>query len=147
MLIKQTVESLGGKRILRAHPRTATELDACVRKGFPLSVLNFVATGTAITTDKFHVRAIVDRMVSRSTYKRRLKQQRLSMRESEAVLRLATLQATAKHVLGNDELARRFLNNPHPKLGGRKPIDIADTEIGGRQVEEILQRAFYGIPG
>jgi uncharacterized protein (DUF2384 family) len=35
---------------------------------------------------------------------------------------------------------------PHPELGGKTPIEAASTELGARQVEEILDWLFYGVP-
>ena len=42
--------------------------------------------------------------------------------------------------------AQRFLATPHPELARRKPIEAALTELGARQVEDIVMRALYGLP-
>lgn len=55
-------------------------------------------------------------------------------------------RALAEQVLGDADEARRFLNEPHPELGGRVPIEVAATEHGAREVQAILWKAFYGIP-
>lgn len=39
-----------------------------------------------------------------------------------------------------------LLTKAHPELGRRTPLDLAMTELGARQVEELLDRLFYGIP-
>jgi len=46
----------------------------------------------------------------------------------------------------DDDAAKRFLATPHAELGRRKPIDAALTELGARQVEDIVMRALYGLP-
>ena len=33
-----------------------------------------------------------------------------------------------------------------PELNGKTPLDAALTEIGGRQVEEIIERGMHGLP-
>jgi putative toxin-antitoxin system antitoxin component (TIGR02293 family) len=44
-----------------------------------------------------------------------------------------------------DEM-RRFLTTPHMELAGRTPLDAVMTELGARQVEEVLARIVYGLP-
>lgn len=56
------------------------------------------------------------------------------------------VRAIAEYVLGDADEARRFLQAPHPELGGRLPIEVAATEPGAREVQAILWKAFYGIP-
>jgi uncharacterized protein (DUF2384 family) len=34
----------------------------------------------------------------------------------------------------------------HPELQGKTPFDAALTEVGGRRVEEIIERALHGLP-
>ena len=46
----------------------------------------------------------------------------------------------------DDAQAKRFLATPHPELGGRKPIEAALTDLGARQVEDVVMRALYGLP-
>jgi putative toxin-antitoxin system antitoxin component (TIGR02293 family) len=85
-------------------------------------------------------------IVPAGTYKRRLAQGRLSPEESEKAVRFARVMATAEHVLGDADEARHFLHEPHAELEGRRPIEVAETEIGAREVEALLWKAFYGVP-
>jgi putative toxin-antitoxin system antitoxin component (TIGR02293 family) len=54
--------------------------------------------------------------------------------------------ANAEHVWGDRADARRFLTAPHPALRDRSPLDRAMTELGAREVEEILGKIFHGLP-
>ena len=54
--------------------------------------------------------------------------------------------ATAEYVWDDRDEARRFLTMPHPALDGRRPIDAARSELGARQVEELLWQIFHGLP-
>jgi uncharacterized protein (DUF2384 family) len=56
------------------------------------------------------------------------------------------LFASLRDIWGNDEDACAFLLAPHPELNGDRPLDRAMTELGGREVEEIIARAQYGFP-
>lgn len=39
-----------------------------------------------------------------------------------------------------------FMRTPHAELGGKTPIELARTEHGARQVENIVMRALHGLP-
>jgi putative toxin-antitoxin system antitoxin component (TIGR02293 family) len=84
-----------------------------------------------------------DRLVPRATRARR---KRLKPNESEKVERLARLMALAESVWENEDDARAFMNEPHPLLEERSPIDVAQTEVGARRIERILMELEYGLP-
>ena len=42
--------------------------------------------------------------------------------------------------------AARFLANRHPELNNRVPLEVALTEVGGREVEEVIERGLHGLP-
>ena len=44
------------------------------------------------------------------------------------------------------EAAHAWLNEANRHLGNKTPIEAAETDLGARQVEEILFRAIYGLP-
>ena len=60
--------------------------------------------------------------------------------------RLARIYAMARALWLDDRAAQRFLLSPHPELRDKTPLDAALTEIGGRQVEEIIERGMHGLP-
>jgi len=49
----------------------------------------------------------------------------------------------AKHYLGNDETATRWLRRSNRALGGSTPLELIDTELGARAVENVLGRIAY----
>ena len=53
----------------------------------------------------------------------------------------------ATKVWGAEKLeAWKFLNRAHSELNGQKPIDVALSEIGARQVEDLLRKIEFGLP-
>jgi putative toxin-antitoxin system antitoxin component (TIGR02293 family) len=58
---------------------------------------------------------------------------------------MAGVVALAKEILGTEEKASRWMNNPNRALGGQLPFDRLDTEPGVRSVEEVLHRIAYGM--
>lgn len=84
-------------------------------------------------------------LIPRATLKRRKFRKVLSPKESELLGRLAQIWAMALDVYKDEEMARRFLHDPHAFLHGKKPIDLARTNaIGAEVVEDILGRLKYG---
>ena len=43
--------------------------------------------------------------------------------------------------------ARAWLKHPNRGLGDEVPLSLLDTDIGARQVEDVLIRLEYGIHG
>lgn len=79
------------------------------------------------------------------TLARRKREGRLQPAESERVLRLSFLFDKAVDVLGDEERARRWFRSPQTVLGGVIPISMADTEIGAREIEDVLGRLEHGV--
>ncbi len=74
----------------------------------------------------------------------RRREGRLAGYESVRIYRLARISALAKHYIGDDQAATRWLKRPNRALGGAIPLRSIDTEIGARAVEDILGRIAYG---
>ncbi|MCP4283521.1 MAG: DUF2384 domain-containing protein [Gammaproteobacteria bacterium] len=140
---EKIAEVLGGRRVLGRSVHSMRELDAIVREGMPKSALDkFIAFLTASNrgTETVQLR---NKIVSRATYQR---VDRFNVQIGETTERLARLYALALSVFEDRDAAKRFLMNPHPELDGRTPFDVALTEIGGREVEEVIERGLHGLP-
>jgi putative toxin-antitoxin system antitoxin component (TIGR02293 family) len=116
--------------------------------GLPLASLEKVSVTIAPEDQGFRFR-----LVPRATLARRQKaasrqksaQPRLSAGESDRLVRLASIWIAASEVYKDPKAARRFLNAPHPLLGGRSAIDVTlQSEHGRPIVEDILGRLKYG---
>lgn len=46
---------------------------------------------------------------------------------------------------GDQETGRDWLARPARALGGHTPPDFAETEMGAREVEDLLGRLEYGV--
>jgi putative toxin-antitoxin system antitoxin component (TIGR02293 family) len=140
--IRRIADVLGGSPVLHRSVRSLADLNEVVERGVPKSALRSVARN--VFDDPASQRRVMFRIVPEATYKRR--RDRLTPAESERTERVARVIATAMYVWDDRAAARRFLNTPHPELGGRTPLEVAYTELGARQVEELLGRILYGIP-
>ena len=83
--------------------------------------------------------------ISKATLHRRMGGRRLKPAESARVVRLARLFGKAVEVMESEETARQWLTSPQFGLGGAAPLDYAETEVGAREVEDLLGRIEYGV--
>jgi putative toxin-antitoxin system antitoxin component (TIGR02293 family) len=92
-------------------------------------------------------RAEIDAAVipSRTLQHRRSRRERLTLEESDRVLRLVRILSTAEAVYGSRERALAWLRRPHPRLDGRSPISLIKTDTGSRIVEELLTQIDEGM--
>ncbi len=140
---KQIGKLLGGREVLGRRIRTLNDLDDAVREGLPKAALiAFIERLKTTGRGEFAIR-LRNGIVPRATYNR---VDRLNRQASETVERLARLYTITLAAFGDAQAATRFLSGPHPELGGRVPLEVALTEIGGRIVEEVIERGLHGFP-
>jgi putative toxin-antitoxin system antitoxin component (TIGR02293 family) len=46
--------------------------------------------------------------------------------------------------LGSEEKAIQWLRRPNRALGNQTPLELMDTDIGAKQVEDVLGRIEHG---
>ena len=141
-LAYETAQVMGGQKVIRKSITTVNDLRKVVEAGLPKRALE--ETVEHLHPGGAKSSALLHRIVPKSTLARRKK---LLPDESARTERLARIIALAEYVWnGNVDAAKRFLLNSHPELDGEKPIELAISEIGARQVEELLWKIVYGLP-
>ena len=83
--------------------------------------------------------------MSRATLHRRKTQGKIARNESEKLVRYQRLLKKAEDVFGDRDAAREWLTSPQLGLGNIKPVEFAKSEIGAREVENLLGRIEYGV--
>ena len=117
------------------------ELIAQLRAGLPYPALEALQERLGLPTREM---ARLLRIPER-TLTRRRRSGRLDPVESERVLRIERLFALAIEMLRNVDRARTWLKIPKAALGGRTPLQYADTEVGAREVENLIGRLRHGV--
>lgn len=80
------------------------------------------------------------------TLARRREEGRLTPEESDRLLRASRVLGKALELFeGDAEAARAWLSTPAPALGGRTPREVASTEVGAREVEDLAGRLEDGV--
>ncbi len=116
-------------------------LVGAVRAGIPFAELRGLRDSLDLPMEK-----IAERIgMSRATFHRRQKAGVLSPEESDRALRLARIVGHAITVFESEANARLWLKAPQTGLGGEVPLDYAETEVGAREVENLLGRIDYGV--
>jgi len=83
--------------------------------------------------------------LSRAKIEKRKATGRLTPDESGKVVCYARLLGHAVHLFGALEEARQWLKTPQGRLHGAVPLDYAKTDLGAREVENLLTELAYGI--
>lgn len=83
--------------------------------------------------------------MSVSTLQRRKRAGELTPAEGEHVLRVAALLERGRQVFGAEAEAADWLRHENLALGGTTPLRMADTELGAREVEDLLGRLEHGV--
>ncbi len=135
------VQTLGGKGVLRERQATYEAIIDKARAGLPYATLEAIATRFEIPQEIL-VRVL---HLPPRTLARRKKSRRLSADESDRLLRLARVVARAEDVFGSQERAGAWLRGTVRALGGVRPLDLLDTDLGAQQVERILGRIEHGV--
>jgi putative toxin-antitoxin system antitoxin component (TIGR02293 family) len=138
--LRAVIQELGGEPILGRSLKNQTDLQAAIRDGFPQPVVDEVMQGARLTLKE--LAASLD--LSPRSLQRRRRYGRLARFESDRLYRLARIVALAKHFLGDEAVATRWMKRPNRALGGDTPLNSIDTELGARAVENLLGRIAYG---
>ena len=135
-------EVLGGRKILGKVVTKPDDLAELIRKGLPATSVRVLAErldlGNSALSQKLGI--------PQRTLSRRLSQRsRLTAAESDRTVRLARVYANAVEMIGDEQKAAAWLQTPNRALGGERPLDQLDTDVGAREVEDILGRIAYGV--
>jgi putative toxin-antitoxin system antitoxin component (TIGR02293 family) len=92
-------------------------------------------------------RSEIDEVVipSRTLQHRRSRREKLTMEESDRVLRIIRVLSSAEAVYGSRERALAWLRKPQARLEGRSPLSLLKTDTGSRIVEETLIQIDEGM--
>jgi len=138
-LIANTKGLLGGKGPLK-RVQSTLDLDRCVRSGLRFSALQSFARHINLTP----ARLAGEIGIAPATYDRRRRQSQLNREESEVLSRVARVVALGCELFGSAQATWRWLEQPNPAWQNSRPLDLLQTELGGREVEAVIGRRLRG---
>lgn len=135
-------EKLGGRAALGADVASAADLAKVVSCRIPLKSLQFVQK------QGFFSDAEIQHFIipARTRRHRQEKKERLTVEESDRLVRLTRIQALAEDVFGESQRANAWLREPLSELNGHASLDLAQTEAGARLIEQILAKIDWVLP-
>lgn len=113
-----------------------------VQRGLRFSALERFQKNSGLSTADL-ADAVV---ITARTLARRKEQGRLDPEESDRLLRIARVFGKALELFEGDAgQAREWLSGPQRALGGERPIILARTDLGAREVEALADRLEHGV--
>ena len=138
---QKVVALLGGARVFQKKISDPSDLQRALRQGLPYAAFEaFLEVLECKSRDLADLLGVASRTLARRKISRQL-----SPIESDRLYRVVYVTHLAADVLGSLEKARVWLHQRNQAFAGYSPVSFLDTEIGERQVEELLHRINHGI--
>lgn len=138
----------GGMKAKKVKPLTYPEIQdnhamvQRVQEGLPVMDVVYFGKQAGFTNEEL-ARLI---QIPPRTYARRVADKaRLKVHEGERAARLMRVYDRAKQLLVTDEKTLGWFHTRILALGGKTPLEYAQTEPGAREVENIIGRIEHGI--
>ena len=136
------IDVLGGPKVFKGRTLpNATELRDRVRSGLPYQSLESIRDRLNLSLPE----AAIVLHVPLRTLARRRHGRKLDADESDRLYRLARIAGQAVAVLGTEEKAATWLRRANRALNGEVPLGLLDTDLGARQIEDVLGRIEHGV--
>ena len=146
-VVLEKTKSLGqGKytieKLLGIETADSLKLAKKVEDGFSFGALERLGKTTGLPLERLRVAV----RITPRTLTRRRKEKRLSPEESDRLVSVSRLLAQTFELFeGNAEAGLRWFQSPNRALGGQSPIEVAATETGTREVENLIGRLEHGV--
>lgn len=139
LVLGTVFRKLGGREVLGEEVNSEADFARLVARRLPLKVLRHVERSGF---SKGEIDALI--IPVRTLRHRQQRGQPLTVDESDRLVRLARIQALAEEVFADAAKANRWLREPLGILGGKVPLELAQTDAGARVVEQILAKIDWG---
>jgi putative toxin-antitoxin system antitoxin component (TIGR02293 family) len=112
-----------------------------LRSGLPAAMFEQVATTLGLSTSTLATKLGIAR---RTVTRKRGNGAPLSSETSEKLLRVARVRNLGRVLFTTDEAVSEWMSKPESSLGDMAPLDVLDTDLGAREVENLLRALAYG---
>jgi putative toxin-antitoxin system antitoxin component (TIGR02293 family) len=111
-----------------------------IRKGIPAKAFDQIAGVLGVARE-----TLARKLNINAQTLRKRKSRLLSPDEAEKSLRVVRIFLTASEVLGTRDEARQWMGEPVMALGGKRPLDLLDTDVGAQEVVNVLNCIKWGV--
>lgn len=128
--------------LLGIQATNAAQLVREIERGFSFGTLERVRRETGLPLDQLATSI----GISPRTLTRRKKNSKLKAWESDRLVSISRLLAFALELFeGDTEKAAHWFVQPNRALGDVSPLEMAATETGAREVENLIGRLEHGV--
>ena len=121
---------------------SSSELIRQVERGFSFKTLQALESRSGIAVSR--IASVIG--IPERTLARRKASGRLSPDESERLLRISAVFEDAVDLFEGDVAAAvNWLTAPRRALGNQSPLNYSRTELGAREVENLIGRLEHGV--
>ena len=118
------------------------QLVKSIEKGFSFQMFERIRRETGLPLD----RLAVSIGISPRTLTRRKKENKLTASESDRLVSISRLLSLSIELFEGDKAkAFRWFMNSNRALGNLSPLEMAATETGSREVENLIGRLEHGV--
>lgn len=129
-------------RLLGIAPGSNLSLAKRVESGLTFSALEKLSRVSGLSMDNLRVAV----RIAPRTMTRRRSENKLSPEESDRLVSVSRLMALTFELFeGNKTGALHWFTSPKRALGSRSPLETASTEVGSREVENLIGRLEHGV--
>ncbi len=111
-----------------------------IRKGIPAKAFDQIADVLGVGKE-----ALARKLNINAQTLRKRKSRMLSPDEAEKSLRVTRVFVMASQVLGSEDEAREWMGEAVMALGGKRPLDLLDTDVGAQEVSNLLNCIKWGV--
>lgn len=126
-----------------AYQEAPTECVARILAGLPVDEFDALREIMDLTVEEMARKIGIS---SATLGRRRAKKRPLDRDHSDRLMRYARLYWLSVDLFDGDAAtARAWLKRPARALGGHTPLEFAETEMGAREVEDLIGRIEHGV--
>jgi putative toxin-antitoxin system antitoxin component (TIGR02293 family) len=112
-----------------------------IHQGLPAATFRAMADYLGVTQGQL----ATSLRIQPRTLRKRTALGRLNPEESEKSLRAARVFAKSCDILGDKQKAKEWMVSRIKSLGGQKPLDMLETDIGTQEVLNVLNAIEWGV--
>jgi putative toxin-antitoxin system antitoxin component (TIGR02293 family) len=130
------------ENVLNSEKNNGLQLVESIEKGLSYSMFESV-----VKQYSFAIQDFAEMLgISKRTLTRRKVEKKLSKTESDRLVLIGRMLNKATELFENDKTkAMQWLNSSNRALGDRTPLQMAQTETGLREVENLIFRLEHGV--
>jgi len=139
---KEISAVLGGPKVLGQTVKDSLAMSNLIIQGLPVKAAMVLKQRLNIPVESYF--AAIG--ISKKQFERYTEDDHLPIKIGDQVFRLAKIYKLAMEVFeDNSTSAITWLREPQPGLSNEPPLSLLRTEVGAREVEELLYRIEYGM--